>query len=232
MANATKIDVHLLNPNGTPMTNTRFTVKPVRSGFWSTIAGLVEDVEIIYVTDDKGYVQMSLQPLPYPYVMTYSYDDDSVPGHYLFYVPQLDSVLSFQDLIVTKADSNDNYGDTILAQIVAAKAEVSVLAGEAEQSATTASEAASTAVEAKTSAQANATQTGEDRAQVAITANDLQATLLQFQEAIIKIQAINLTNKLKLGDYTLWVDANGKLRIVQGEPSGDLVGVVVGTQTD
>lgn len=231
MADATKIDVHLLNPNSTPMTNTRFTVKPVRSGFWSTIAGLVEDVEIIYQTDSTGYVQMTLQPLPYPYIMTYSYDDASVPGHYLFYVPQLDSVLQFQDLIVTKADSNDNYGDTILAQIVAAKAEVTVLAAQAAQSAMTATSAASTANTAASTSTANATQTNEDRAQVAITAETLQETLLQFQEAIIKIQAINLTNKLKLGEYTLWVDANGKLRIVQGVPSGDLVGVVVGTQT-
>ena len=59
----------------------------------------------------------------------------------------------------------------------------------------------------------------------------MTAMWTSLQEAIVKIQAINLQNKLVLGGYTLWVDADGKLRIYQGTPSSDTDGVVVGTQT-
>lgn len=36
---------------------------------------------------------------------------------------------------------------------------------------------------------------------------------------------------LILGNYNLWVDANGELRIKNGVPSTDLDGVTVGSQT-
>lgn len=61
--------------------------------------------------------------------------------------------------------------------------------------------------------------------------SDMSTLWTSLQEAIVKIQAINLQNKLKLGGYTLWVDANGKLRIFEGNPTSDTAGVVVGTQT-
>lgn len=231
MSNTTKIDVYLKNPNGTPMTHTRFLIKPVRAGFWSSFVGLAEDTEIIYETNDQGYVQMALWPLPYPYVMTYSLDDDSVPGHFLFYVPQIDTVVQFQDLIVTKADAGDKYGDQILEQIVAAKAQVSALVDEAEGFAGTAKASAQSAVNASDLSDTNAKQTAEDRIQVAATQESLQTVLASINEAIVKIQAINLQNKLKLGNYTLWVDSVGKLRIYQGNPPSDTSGVVVGTQT-
>ena len=70
MSNATKIDLYLKNPDGTPMTNTCVAVKPIRASFWSSYVGLVEDVEITFTTDNQGYVQMELWPLPYPYFMT------------------------------------------------------------------------------------------------------------------------------------------------------------------
>ena len=60
---------------------------------------------------------------------------------------------------------------------------------------------------------------------------DMTTLWTSLQEAIVKIQAINLQNKLKLGGYTLWVDASGKLRIFEGTPTSDTAGVVVGTQT-
>jgi hypothetical protein len=37
--------------------------------------------------------------------------------------------------------------------------------------------------------------------------------------------------RLRLGDYALWVDAAGTLRIVQGNPTGDSDGTVVGAQS-
>lgn len=231
MSDTTKIDVHLVNPNGTPMTNTRFTIKPVRAGFWSTIVGLVEDAEIIYQTDSTGYVQMELWPLPYPYIMTYSYEESALPGQFLFYVPQVTHVVDFQDLVVTKADSSDKYADTILEQIIAAKVEVTQKAAEAAASAASAANSATGASVSAGTAAADAVQTNEDRAAVLITQQNVDALFMSLQEAVVKIQAINLQNKLKLGEYTLWVDADGKLRIVMGEPSGDKVGVVVGTQT-
>ena len=36
---------------------------------------------------------------------------------------------------------------------------------------------------------------------------------------------------LRLGDYRLWVDATGDLRIKNGDPASDTDGVVVGTQS-
>lgn len=230
--NTTLIDVYLKNPNGWPLTNTRFVIKPVRAGYWDNYTGVVEDKEELYCTDDKGYVQMHLWPLPYPYLMTYSYDDDAVPGHFLFYVPAIDTPVDFQDLIVTKANEQDKYGEYILAQIVAAKAQVSALVDRAEDAEEGAQTAATTATAAATTATQKATETSEDRKQVALTQAALQNVLNQIMEAVIKIQGINLQNKLLLGGYQLWVDASGKLRIKNGAPTSDTDGTVVGTQTN
>lgn len=230
-AGTTLIDVYLKNPNGWPLTNTRFVIKPVRAGYWDGYQGVVEDKEELYCTDDKGYVQMHLWPLPYPYILTYSYDDDAVPGHFLFYVPAIDTPVDFQDLIVTKANEQDKYGEYILAQIVAAKAEVSALTDQAKGAATDAkaySEAAKTSAEESTG---NAQQTSEDREQVALTQQALQNVLNSIMDAVVKIQGINLQNKIMLGGYVLWVDSFGKVRIKNGEPTSDTDGTIVGTQT-
>lgn len=231
MSNATKIDLYLKNPDGTPMTNTCVAVKPVRASFWSTYVGVVEDVEITFTTDNTGYVQMELWPLPYPYYLTYSDDDESIPGQFLFYVPAVDTVVNFQDLIVTKASASDTYEDTVLQQIIAAKVATQAAAAAAQVSANTAESAASDATNAAQAADQDAIQTGLDRAAMNQTLNAMTAMWTSLQEAIVKIQAINLQNKLVLGGYTLWVDANGKLRIFEGTPTSDTDGVVVGTQT-
>ena len=223
--NTTLIDVYLKNPNGHPLTNTRFIVKPVRAGFWNDyVGGVVEDKEELYCTDENGYVQLHLWPLPYPYMLTYSYDDNAVPGYFMFYVPDIRTVVQFQDLIVTQARDEPTYGETILAQIVAAKAQVSALVNEAK------ARESATATSA-TTATAKASQTDKDREQVAAIQLALQGILGQMTEAIVKIQGINLQNKLLLGGYQIWVDAFGKLRIKDGAPTSDTDGTVVGDQT-
>lgn len=231
MSNATKIDLYLKNPDGTPMTNTCVAVKPIRASFWSSYVGLVEDVEITFTTDNQGYVQMELWPLPYPYYLTYSDDDESIPGQFLFYVPAVDTVVNFQDLIVTKASSSDTYADTVLQQIIAAKVATMAAAAAAQASLDAVATSASDAEEAAQKADADAAQTALDRTAMNQTLNAMTAMWTSLQEAIVKIQAINLQNKLVLGGYTLWVDADGKLRIYQGTPSSDTDGVVVGTQS-
>lgn len=223
--NTTLIDVYLKNPNGHPLTNTRFIVKPVRAGFWNGyVGGVVEDKEELYCTDENGYVQLHLWPLPYPYILTYSYDDNAVPGYFMFYVPDIRTVVQFQDLIVTQARDEPTYGETILAQIVAAKAQISALVNEAKASESATATSATTAT-------AKASQTDKDREQVAAIQLALQGILGQMTEAIVKIQGINLQNKLLLGGYQIWVDAFGKLRIKDGAPTSDTDGTVVGDQT-
>lgn len=229
--NTTLIDVYLKNPNGHPLTNTRFAVRLTRAGFAPTLIGVVEDKEDLYCTDDNGYAQMHLWPLSYPYILTYSYDDDSMPGHFVFYVPETDKVVQLQDLIFTPTDSNDTYEQDVLDQIIAAKAEVTVLAAEAEASAEDSATSATTASNAATVATQKAAETDEDREQVADIQLQLQLILSQMTEAIVKIQGINLQNKLLLGGYQLWVDAAGKLRIKYGAPTSDTDGTVVGDQT-
>ena len=230
--NTTLIDVYLKNPNGHPLTNTRFIVKPVRAGFWNDYVGVVEDKEELYCTDENGYVQLHLWPLPYPYMLTYSYDDDAVPGYFMFYVPDIRTVVNLQDLIVTQTNDQPEYGDEILAQIVAAKAEVSALVVEAKAAETGAQTAATTATTAAAKSTENAQLTDEDREQVNAVQLALQGILGQMTEAIVKIQGINLQNKLSLGGYQIWVDAQGKLRIKNGAPTSDTDGTVVGTQTN
>ena len=228
----TLIDVYLKNPNGHPLTNTRFIVKPVRAGYWNDYVGIVEDKEELYCTDDQGYVQMHLWPLPYPYMLTYSYDDNAVPGNFLFYVPAIDTVVNLQDLITTTAPDETPYGQQILAQIVAAKAQVSALVNQVKASQQAAAGSANTASNAANTATQKAIQTGDDREQVNAVQSALQGILGQMTEAIIKIQGINLQNKLLLGGNTIWVDKTGKLRIKNGVPASDLDGTVVGTQTN
>lgn len=228
---ATKIDLYLKNPTGTPMTNTRVIIRPTRASFWSGFVGVVEDTEILYETDLNGYVQMTLWPLPYPYILTYSYSDDAVPGTFLFYVPESSTAIDFQDLVVQKADSNDNYGDTVLAQIIEAKVKAVLAADRAEAAAT----AAALSKDQAATSESNA-QTSEDNAATSYEAMlvnqiNLQNIYTQLLSTITQIQAINLTNMLKLGGYTLWVDSAGRLRIMDGTPvDWNNDGVVVGTQ--
>lgn len=233
MANqATKIDLYLKNPTGLPLTNTRVIIKPVRAGFWSSYVGLVEDKEVLFETDNNGYVQMTLWPLPYPYVLTYSYDDDSVPGHFLFYVPDVDTVVNFQDLVVTRADSNDKYIDTVLAQIIAAKIATLAAATEAAEAASAAKASEDASATSETNAETAATEAAASYNAMLVNQTSIQNIYTQLLECITKIQAINLTNMLKLGGYTLWVDSSGKLRIMNGVPADkDTDGTVVGTQS-
>jgi hypothetical protein len=230
--NTTRIDVYLKNPNGHPLSNTRFIVKPVRAGVWNGYVGVVEDREELYCTDENGYVQLHLWPLPYPYMLTYSYDDNALPGYFLFYVPDIRTVVQFQDLFVTQTKDEPTYGENILAQIVAAKSEVSALVDEAKTSEVNANTSATTAANAALTATDKAAQTDEDREQVGAIQLALQGILGQMTEAIVKIQGINLQNKLLLGGYHIWVDNYGKLRIKNGAPASDTDGTVVGTQTD
>lgn len=231
MSNTTQVNLYLKNPNGTPMTNTCVTVKPVRAGFWSGFAGIVEDKEMVFSTDSQGYIAMALWPLPYPYYLTYSDDDESMPGQFLFYVPAVDYPVAFEDLIVTKADSSDKYADTVLEQIIAAKVAAVNAATESKDSATSSAASATSAAASEATSTTNAEATQTDRTQVNTMMSDMTTLWTSLQEAIVKIQAINLQNKLVLGGYTLWVDADGKLRIFEGTPTSDTDGTVVGTQT-
>ena len=229
--NTTLIDVYLKNSNGHPLTNTRFIVKPVRAGFSNSYVGMVEDKEELYCTDGNGYVQLHLWPLPYPYMLTYSYDDNAVPGYFIFYVPDIRTVVQLQDLIVAQTANEPTYGERILAQIVAAKAEVSAIANAASVSKDAAGKSATKAHTSEMLSADYATQTDEDRKQVVAIQRALQDILGQMTEAIVKIQGINLQNKLLLGGYQIWVDAQGKLRIKNGTPISDTDGTVVGDQT-
>lgn len=230
--NTTLIDVYLKNPNGHPLTHTRFIVKPVRAGYWNDYVGVVGDKEELYCTDENGYVQLHLWPLPYPYMLTYSYDDNAVPGYFIFYVPDIRTVVNLQDLIVTQTNDQPEYGEEILAQIVAAKAQVSALVLQAKASEQAAAGSATSAAMSATTATQKAAQTDEDREQVNAVQLALQGILGQMTEAIVKIQGINLQNKLLLGGYQIWVDSQGKLRIKNGAPTSDTDGTVVGTQTN
>lgn len=230
--NATKIDLYLKNPNGNPRTNTTVIVKPVRAGFWGTFNGVIPDEEIIYETDNNGYVQMGLWPLPYPYYLTYSDDDDSIPGQFLFYVPEVDRVVNFQDLVVTKADTADKYADVVLEQIIAAKVAAMAAAADAKDSADDSEASAQAAATSAVESSVNAQTTTEDRNQVAITNASLLALYTQMVKAVTTIQLIALKGQLTLGTHTIWVDTAGRLRIMNGNPTDiDTDGVVVGTQS-
>lgn len=232
MSNATKIDVYLKSPNGDPLGNTRFIIKPVRAGFWSTNIGLTEDKELVYQTDLNGYVQMTLMPLPYPYILTYSFDDDSVPGHFLFYVPAVDTVVQLQDLIVTRADSTDKYADDILRQIIEAKVATLAAASDAKAAELLAEAASKRAEDAAGTAESDAKRTEDDRKQVTVTNQQLIDIYVSIVEAITKVQSINLLNMLKLGSYFIWVDNAGRLRIDDTKPvDKNTDGTIVGTQS-
>lgn len=230
--NATKIDLYLKNPNGNPRTNTQVIVKPIRAGFWGDYVGIIPDEEIIYETDNNGYVQMQLWPLPYPYYLTYSEDDDSIPGQFLFYVPAVDTVVDFQDLIVTKADSADKYADTVLQQIIEAKVATLAAAAQAKTDAEDADKSAQEAAKNAVQTSVDAKTTTENRTQVALTNENLMQLYVEMAKAVSIIQGIALKGQLSLGAYTLWVDSTGRLRILNGTPVNlDTDGTVVGTQS-
>lgn len=230
--NATKIDLYLKNSDGNPRTNSRVIVKPIRAGFWSTYVGLVEDTETVYQTDNNGYVQMTLWPLPYPYYLTYSDDDDAIPGQFLFYVPAVDTVVNFQDLIVTKADSADKYADTVLEQIIAAKVATMAAATEAKTSETNAADSAISAAASAAGANADAATTTSDRNQVENTNTNLLEIYSKVSTAIVRLQSFALTEVMQLGNFYIWADSTGVLRIGSAMPTDkDTEGTVVGTQS-
>ena len=230
--NTTLIDVYLKNPNGHPLTNTRFIVKPVRAGFWNDYVGVVEDKEELYCTDENGYVQLHLWPLPYPYMLTYSYDDNAVPGYFMFYVPDIRTVVQFQDLIVTQARDEPTYGETILAQIVAAKAQVSALVDEAKASESAAAASATSAGNSATVSTQQAQLSSANRQAVADVQTGLENILNQLTLTIAKIQAIDLQNILIMDGSFIWVDSVNRLRIGTVKPTDkDTEGVIVGTQS-
>lgn len=203
----TKIDLYLKKPNGNPLTNTRVLIRPVRAGFWSSQVGLVEDKDIIYQTDSHGYVQMKLWPLPYAYRLTYSYDDNATPGEFLFYVPQIDTPVQFQDLIVTRADSSDKYGDEILKQMIQIKADTQAI--ENRIKAIVAAQLG-TVLDNKI-AQINAAL-NQSNQNVAISnqvLSQFQTAASNVESSIATFQSINVLGKVKLNNYYIWVDPAG-----------------------
>ena len=230
----TKVDVYLVNPDGSPATNLRFYVKPLRASFWSTYPGVAVDVELCETTDETGHCILDLVTLPYPYELTYDDSDDSVPGSFLFYVPDVDFTVNFQDLIVTRADSQDKYVDNVLNQVINGVAKCKHYS-EVSQAA---SVAAKQAQEATETLDPKIQQTSQmlAEAQQALTAvqqakTDFDSTNATINQAAGIIQNSALTGKLPIGDYILWVDADGVLRISSKDaPSGD-AGVVVGSQS-
>lgn len=234
----TKVDVYLVNPDGSPATNLRFYVKPLRASFWSTYPGVAVDVELCETTDETGHCILDLVTLPYPYELTYDDSDDSVPGSFLFYVPDVDFTVNFQDLIVTRADSQDKYVDNALNQIIDGVVKCKHYS-EVSQTASVAAKQAQEATE--TQAQEltpKIQQTSQmlTEAQQALTdvqqaKSDFESTNADIVTAAGIIQNSALTGKLPIGEYTLWVDADGVLRIIKGTPANDKDGTVVGSQS-
>lgn len=231
MSNTTKIDVLLKNPNGWPIVNSCFSVKPVRTGFLESDVSLIEDRELIFKTDDKGYCQMELLPLAFPYVMTYTNDVDDIPGYFMFYVPEIDTTVQFKDLVVQNANPDTDYSDKVLAQIVAAKAQVSALVQQAQASQAASAVSAGEAQTSAFNAHKDAVDAEASRDNVAQIELALQGILNQIMSSVVKVQAIQLQNKLLLGNYQIWVDPAGKLRIMAGTPTTPTSGTVVGDQT-
>lgn len=230
--NATKIDLYLKNSNGDPRTNTNVLVRPIRGGFWSKYVGLVEDTDTVFQTDENGYVQMELWPLPYPYTLTYSDDDEALPGQFLFYVPDTDSVVDFQTLIVTKADSADKYGETVLADVIQAKTDIAVMQAAVAADKESIETSESNITTSETNAANSATAAAASLTSCQEIATSLQSIYTSMQYALARIQAIDVQNILLLGGYYLWVDSSGDLRISDTEPTDkDTDGTVVGTQS-
>ena len=234
----TKVDVYLVNPDGSPVTNTSFFVKPLRASFMSEYAGLSLDVELKLKTDSTGHVLADLVALPYPYVLIYDDSDDSNPGQFLFYVPAVDFTVNFQDLIVTRADSQDKYVDNALNQIITGLAKAKEYAEEAKASA----EAAKLSESNADADEASVAEQSEQASDLLGKANEILAQINSTYEAFSTdyaaviaaaavVQTSLVTGKIQLGAYTLWVDTSGDLRIIQGSPSLDTDGVVVGDQS-
>lgn len=236
----TKVDVYLVNPDGSPVTAACFYVRPIRAGFMTEYAGISLDTEFTFKTDYTGHALIDLVALPYPYELVYDDSDDSVPGTFLFYVPDVDFTVNFQDLIVTRADSQDKYVDNALSQIIEALAKSKNYAEEAEAAAQTAeqSEQAAEAAEAQTKQIAQDTSGILENVQT--INSSMQETYTAFTTdyaaviaAALVIQNSVLTGIFQLGSYYLWVDSSGLLRVDTTKPenSSATTGTVVGDQT-
>ena len=230
----TKVDFYLTNPDGSPVTNTVFYVKLTKAGWNAQFAGLSLDTEIALKTDSTGHCIAELVPLPNAYRLDYDDSDDAKPGKFLFYVPDVDYTVNFQDLIVYRADSSDTYSEQILKQLIQAKtdtlaaqeqvAALTETAQQAKEDAETASSAASTALSQAENANATATNI-LGSVNTAIETFNNQNKAVQSAAGIITNSSI--TGKIPMGSYTLYtVDGDG-LYIVKGTPSSTNIGVKV-----
>lgn len=235
----TKVDFYLVNPDGSPVTNTSFFVKPLRASFMSEYAGLSLDIELKLKTDNTGHVLADLVALPYPYVLIYDDSDDSNPGQFLFYVPAVDFTVNFQDLIVTRADSQDKYVDNALNQIISGLAKSKEYAEEAKASAeaaklseTNAGADEAAVAEQTTQASDLLNKANEILSQINTTYESFSTDYAAVIAAAAVVQTSLVSGKIQLGAYTLWVDGVGNLRIIEGSPSSLGDGTVVGEQTN
>lgn len=227
----TKVDFYLINPDGTPVTNTTFYVKLTKAGSNAKYAGLSLDTELALKTNSTGHCIANLVPLPNAYQLDYDDSDDAKPGKFLFYVPDVDYTVNFQDIIIFQRDSSDTYSEQVLKEIIHSKTDtlaavesvkaLTETATQAREDAEIASAAASTALSQASLANSKATST---LALINTTMDQFNNANASVQAAATVIAKSSNEGLLPIGAYNIYIGSDG-LYLVKGIPTSTNVGI-------
>lgn len=118
------------HPSGEPLVGATFTVRLQRSGFVFESDGVVVPETLTFVTGPEGTVLAELEPSSTPYLMVVQEtgdedDDDCCTGssaiRYKFYVPESDTIVRAQDLLLAPVPNSEPWDETAIQMLTDAK---------------------------------------------------------------------------------------------------------------
>lgn len=125
----TPVKFEFLEPDGSPMANVTFEIRMAKSGFLEAVDGIVMPDTVLATTDAEGKVTVMLAPsssLYYLKVINEDVDTDEdccAPGiFYKFYVPNVQTEVRVQDLIMDPPPSTTAWDEAAILIILEAKA--------------------------------------------------------------------------------------------------------------
>lgn len=124
----TPVKFEFFEPDGSPMANVTFEIRMAKSGFLESVDGIVMPDTVLATTDAEGKVTVMLAPsssLYYLKVINEDVDTDeeccSLGIFYKFYVPNLQTEVRVQDLIMDPPPSTTAWDEAAILIILEAK---------------------------------------------------------------------------------------------------------------
>lgn len=113
----TDISLKLLTPDGEPIRSAEVELRLFQASLAAESEGVLVPRLIYATTDDTGQLQVSLEPSASKYSMLAQDPESDAAAYFEFYVPQSDTVVSLEDLLLVPAPSQTPYDEAAIAYI-------------------------------------------------------------------------------------------------------------------